>query len=86
MLASRLRAAGIASRVDRGLWGAWQVAQRGQLTLLVDERHAKRAAEILGPTRIDGGMPPLVLRAAIWIVAALILFGLVALVLSRLGR
>ena len=84
-MASRLRAAGIASRVDRGLWGAWQVAQRGQLTLLVDERHAKRAVEILGPTRIDGGMPPAVLRAAIVILVAVIAFGVVAFIASRIG-
>lgn len=47
MIASRLRSAGIAARVDRGLHGSWQVATAGQITVLVDERHAARAAELL---------------------------------------
>lgn len=84
VMASRLRAAGIASRVDRGLWGGWQVGQRGQITLLVDPRDAKRAVAVLGPTRAAGGLPPAVLRAAIVVVALLILFGVVVLVGSRI--
>lgn len=48
VIRSRLRTAGIASRVDRGLFGAWQVAQRGQITVMVDARQARRAHKVLG--------------------------------------
>ena len=48
VVASRLAAAGIASRVDRGLAASYQVGQRGQVTILVDERDEKKAHEILG--------------------------------------
>ncbi|HET8567461.1 MAG TPA: hypothetical protein VFM93_00560 [Candidatus Limnocylindria bacterium] len=48
-IVSRLSADGIAARVDRGLWGSYQVPlARGQLTVLVSERDAARAKEILG--------------------------------------
>jgi type III secretory pathway lipoprotein EscJ len=47
VLASRLRAEGIRARVDRGLYGVWLTAQPGQITVLVDEKDAARAKEIL---------------------------------------
>jgi hypothetical protein len=48
VIASRLRAEGIAARVDRGLYGAYLAPVRGQLTVVVDEVHAERARKIVG--------------------------------------
>ncbi len=86
VIASRLRAAGIPARVDRGLHASWQVAGRGQITVFVEERDVKRAIEILGPQRLAGGPPERVLQVAIVVVAALIAFGVLAMLASRLGR
>jgi hypothetical protein len=58
VIADRLRSEGIFARVDRGLSGSYQVAQLGQITVFVDERHAKRAWEI-----VDQGGPRLKSRA-----------------------
>ncbi|MDQ2953102.1 MAG: DUF2007 domain-containing protein [Chloroflexota bacterium] len=51
IIASRLRAEGIPSRVDRGLNGAWLTAASGQLTVVVDERDAEKARAIVGDKR-----------------------------------
>ena len=48
VIASRLRAAGIAARVDRGLAASYQVAPIGQVTVFVAERDAARAAKVVG--------------------------------------
>ena len=48
VIASRLRAEGIASRIDRGLATMYQVAPVGQYTIFVSERDAPRALEIVG--------------------------------------
>lgn len=57
VIASRLRADGIAARVDRGLTGStWLVGAPGQVTVMVDARVAKRAHEILG-TKPGGDKP-----------------------------
>ena len=62
VIASRLRADGIAARVDRGLSaGIWQVSSRGQVTVLVDEAVAARAHKILGTTP-KVSRPPTALR------------------------
>jgi hypothetical protein len=47
VIAQQLRSEGIFARVDRGLSGSYQVAQLGQITVFVDEAHAKRAREIV---------------------------------------
>ena len=58
VIASRLRADGIAARVDRGLIGStWQMSARGQVTVFVDERVAEQAHKILG-TRPREERPP----------------------------
>ena len=51
VIASRLRAEGIAARVDRGLYGAYLSPVKGQLTVVVAERDAERAKEIVEPKR-----------------------------------
>lgn len=51
VIASRLRAEGIAARVDRGLNGAWLTAASGQMTVVVDERDAEKARGIVGEKR-----------------------------------
>jgi hypothetical protein len=55
VIASRLRAEGIAARVDRGLYGAYLAPMQGQLTVVVAERDAERARKIVAPpTRARG--------------------------------
>jgi len=87
LIASRLRAAGIAARVDRGLWGSYQVAPRGQITVLVDERHVKRAHEILGtqPRPAETPQPMLQFGIVFVIIALAIGAAIIVVLLSRLG-
>lgn len=47
VIASRLRAAGITARVDRGLFGSGQVSARGQMTVFVDEDDAEHARKLV---------------------------------------
>jgi hypothetical protein len=48
VIASRLRADGIAARVDGGMYGSsWQISSRGQVTVLVDARLAAKATRSL---------------------------------------
>ncbi len=84
-MASRLRAAGIAARVDRGLHGSAWLAARGQITVVVDERYAKRAAEVVGVPAPREVTSVVVLRAGMIVVAGALVLGLVAIVatLSR---
>jgi hypothetical protein len=49
VIASRLRAEGIAARVDRGLYGAYLSPVKGQLTVVVAEGDAERAKKVVGP-------------------------------------
>ena len=51
VIASRLRAEGIAARVDRGLYGAYLSPMQGQLTVVVTEADADRARKIVGAKR-----------------------------------
>ena len=48
VIASRLRAAGITARVDRGLFGSGQVSAQGQMTVFVDEGDAEHARKLVG--------------------------------------
>lgn len=57
VIASRLRQDGILARVDRGLYGSWQLPARGQITVFVAEKDAKRAHKILG-TKPPERRPP----------------------------
>ena len=51
VIASRLRAEGIAARVDRGLYGAYLSPMKGQLTVVVANADAERARKIVGQPR-----------------------------------
>jgi hypothetical protein len=86
LIASRLRAAGIAARVDRGLYGSWQVPARGQLTVFVNRRNAKRAHDVLGTKPREESTSPLFLRLGIVLVAGALLVGMVAIVTQIAGR
>ncbi len=77
VMASRLRDAGIAARVDRGLFGSYQVMPRNQMTVLVAARDAKRAGELLGTAPREARTSPALLRVAIAGVVAAIALGLV---------
>src|SRR5260370_16056874 len=65
VMASRLRAAGIAARVDRGLYASYQTMPRNQITVLVDERHARRARKILGTVAPEAPSSAALFRLAI---------------------
>lgn len=82
VIASRLRADGIAARVDRGLHGSWQVPSRGQITVLVDSRVAERAHRILGTERREETPPGPFARAAIALLVGALVIGLIAIVLT----
>lgn len=86
VIASRLRADGIAARVDRGLHGSWQVPARGHITVLVDERVAERAHKILGTKRREEGPPSPFARLAVALLVIALVVGLVAIVLTVITR
>jgi anti-sigma-K factor RskA len=81
IVASRLRSAGIAARVDRGLNASYQTMPRNQITVLVDERHAKRAREMLGTTSRETSESVTLLRVAVIAVSAVIALGIVVIVM-----
>jgi hypothetical protein len=85
VIASRLRAAGIAARVDRGLAGSYQVTPRAQMTVLVDERHVKRAHEILGTQRRPAETPEPLLQFGIVLVVIALAIG-AAMIVVLLAR
>jgi hypothetical protein len=83
VIASRLRADGIAARVDRGLHGSsWQVSSRGQVTVLVDARVAAEARTILGMEPREETAPGPLARLAVALLVAALAVGLVAIVLT----
>ncbi len=83
VIASRLRAEQIPARVDRGLWGSYQVPfARGQLTVFVRERDAARAHDVLGSRAPEERGPGLLLRATIGFVVLVLVFSIVAVVLT----
>lgn len=83
VVASRLRAEGIAARVDRGLSGSsWQVSSRGHVTVFVDERVAEQAHRILGVKRREESPPSPFARVAVALLFVALLIGLVAIVLT----
>ncbi len=87
VMASRLRAAGIATRVDRGLSGSsWQVSSRGHVTVFVDERVAERARAILGTQRPEVSAPGPFAQLAVALLVGALVVGLVAIVLTVVTR
>lgn len=86
VIASRLRADGIAARVDRGLYGSWQVPSRGHVTVFVDSRVAEQAHRILGTERRDESPPGPFSRLAVALLIVALAVGLVAIVLTVVAR
>lgn len=73
VIVSRLGAAGIAARIDRGLAASYQVAPIGHITVLVAEKDATRASTIAG-ARVPRPVTPVY---ALWVVLGLVLVALV---------
>ena len=86
VIASRLREAGIAARVDRGLHGSWQVPAQGQMTVFVDARDAARAHEMLGTKLREDVAPGPLLRLAVAFLLVALVVGIVAIVATVAGR
>lgn len=85
IVASRLRAERIPARVDRGLWGGYQAPlARGQLTVLVPEREAARAHELLGTRAPEERGPGLLLRVTIGFVVLVLIFAVGAVIATAL--
>ena len=87
VIASRLRADGIAARVDRGLYGSgWQVSARGQVTVFADERVAAQAHKILGTKPGDVSPPSAFARLSVAVLVAALVVGLAAIVITVATR
>jgi hypothetical protein len=86
VIASRLRADGIAARVDRGLHGSWQVPPGGQVTVLVDERVAERAHRILGTERREESAAGPFVRLAVWLLVLALVVGVGAIAVTVISR
>jgi len=85
VIASRLRAAGIHARVDRGLWGAYQSLQRNQITVFVDESQARRAHKVLGSRPLDREPSQPLMRLAVIVLAMVVAFGVFMIALLGAG-
>ena len=87
VIASRLRADGIAARVDRGLIGStWQVSARDQVTVFVDERVAERAHKILGTRPREERPPSAFARLSVELLYVALVIGLVAIAITVATR
>ena len=82
VIATRLRAEGIAARVDRGLSGSYQVPSRGHVTVVVQERDAARAHAVLGTKPRDAAAPGLFFRVAIGLLVVVLGFALFAVLVT----
>ena len=78
VIASRLRAAGISARVDRGLFGTGQVSARDQMTVFVDEGDAERARKLVGKPARKSAPSLAILRIAVALALGALAVGLVA--------
>jgi hypothetical protein len=87
VIASRLRADGIAARVDLGLYGSMrQVSSRGHVTVLVDEAVAARAHRILGTTPRPAEAPSSFERLAVVLLLIALVIGVAAIVMLVVTR
>ena len=77
-IAARLRAAGIAARVDRGLHGSWQLPAQGQMTVFVNAKDGARAHTILGTTEREEAAPGPAIRVVVAVLIGALVFGLIA--------
>jgi hypothetical protein len=87
VIASRLRADGIAARVDRGMAGAmWQVSSRGHVTVLVDAAAVVRAHKILGTKPRAAMAPSSFERLAVVVLVLAVVVGVAAIVMLAVTR
>jgi hypothetical protein len=87
VMASRLRAEGIAARVDRGLAGSsWQVSSRGHVTVFVDEHVAEQAHLILGTKRREESPPGPFVRLAVALLILALIIGVGAIAVTVVSR
>jgi len=86
VIASRLRAAGITARVDRGLFGSGQVSARGQMTVFVDEADAGRARRLVGKAARRSAHSLTILRLGIALALGALAVGVVAIAAAVVAR
>ena len=86
VIASRLRAARIPARVDRGLFGSgYQVPlARGHLTVLVKAGDAARAHDVLGTRPAEGREPGLMFWGLLGFVVLALIFSVGAVIATAL--
>jgi hypothetical protein len=86
VIASRLRAAGITARIDRGLFGSGQVSARGQMTVLVDEGDAENARKLVGRAVRKSAPSVSTLRLGIALALGALAVGVVAIAAAVASR
>jgi hypothetical protein len=86
VIASRLRAAGINARVDRGLFGTGQVPPRGQMTVLVNDGDAARARKLVGEPARTSAPSVAILRLGVALALGALVVGIVAIVAALAAR
>jgi hypothetical protein len=86
VIASRLRAAGIAARIDRGLFGTGQVPASGQMTVFVDEGDAERARKLVGKAVRKSAPSLAILRLGVALVLGALAVGIVAIAAAVAAR
>ena len=85
-VAARLRAAGVAARVDRGLHGSWQLPAQGQMTVLVNAKDAARSHKVLGTTAREEAAPGPLTRVVVAVLIGALVFGLIAIAAVLVSR
>jgi hypothetical protein len=86
VIASRLRAAGITARVDRGLFGSGQVSARGQMTVFVDEGDAEHARKLVGKPARKSAHSLAIIRLGIALALGALAVGAVAIAAAVAAR
>ena len=86
VVASRLRAAGITARVDRGLFGSGQVSARGQMTVFVDEGDAEHARRLVGRAVRKSAPSLAIIRLGIALALGALAVGVVAIAAAVAAR
>lgn len=86
VIASRLRAAGITARVDRGLFGSGQVSARGQMTVFVEDGDAEHARKLVGRAVRKSAPSLTVLRLGVALALGALAVGVVAIVAAVAAR
>lgn len=86
VIVSRLRAAGITARVDRGLFGSGQVSARGQMTVLVNDSDAADARKLVGTATRKSAHSLAKLRLGIALALGALAVGVVAIAAAVAAR